>query len=164
MTITVGCDPGLTGAIAFIDSRGSVVIEDMPTIDLPGNGLVKRRVDGLALARMVRTHCGAAESVHVVCEAVMTMGGKNNAVQTQGSLMRTLGAIEAVFEVLRFPAVLVTPQAWKKHYGLGSDKGESLRIARELYPTAADSLRLAKHHNRAEAVLLAHYGMEKEFV
>lgn len=152
----IGIDPGLTGAIAFIDSRGCVVIEDIPTVELPGNGLVKRKVDGLALARMVRNHCPAAESATVVCEAVRTMGGQNNAVQTQGSLMRTLGAIEAVFEVLRFPWQIVEPQAWKRHYGLKSDKGASLEVARALYPDAP--LKLAKHHNRAEALLIAHWG------
>jgi hypothetical protein len=158
IVITIGIDPGLTGALAFIDSRGSVVIEDIPTIELPGNGLVKRKVDGLALARLVRTHCPASENALVVCEAVRTMGGKNNAVQTQGSLMRTLGAIEAVFEVLRFPWAIVEPQAWKRHYGLKTTKGESLTTARTLYPTAP--LKLAKHHNRAEALLIAHYGRE----
>lgn len=154
----IGIDPGLTGAIAFIDSRGCVVIEDIPTVDLPGNGLVKRKVDGLALARIVRNHCPASESATVVCEAVRAMGGQNNAVQTQGSLMRTLGAIEAVFEVLRFPWAIVEPRVWKGHYGLKSDKAQALTTARTLYPSAP--LKLAKHHNRAEALLIAHYGRE----
>lgn len=154
----IGIDPGLTGAIAFIDSRGCVVVEDIPTVELPGNGMVKRKVDGLALARLVRNHCPAAESATVVCEAVRAMGGQNNAVQTQGSLMRTLGAIEAVFEVLRFPWQIVEPQTWKRFYGLGADKAASMNTARTLYPTAP--LKLAKHHNRAEALLIAHYGRE----
>lgn len=156
--IIVGIDPGLTGALAFVDSRGSCVIEDIPTVALPGNGMVKRKVDGLALARLVRQHCPASEDAMVVCEAVRAMGGKNNAVQTQGSLMRTLGAIEAVFEVLRFPWQIVEPQTWKRHYGLGSEKGASLEVARRLYPSAP--LKLAKHHNRAEALLIAHYGQQ----
>lgn len=156
--IYIGIDPGLTGAISFVDSRGSCVVEDIPTVELPGNGMVKRKVDGLALARLVRQHCPASDQAMVVCEAVRAMGGKNNAVQTQGSLMRTLGAIEAVFEVLRFPWAIVEPQAWKRFYGLGSDKRESLTVARALYPGAP--LKLAKHHNRAEALLIAHYGQE----
>lgn len=154
--IVIGIDPGLTGALAFIDSRGGCVVEDIPTVELPGKGMVKRKVDGLALARLVRQHCPATDGAMVVCEAVRAMGGKNNAVQTQGSLMRTLGAIEAVFEVLRFPWQIVEPQAWKRHYGLGSEKGASLLTARNLYPSAP--LKLAKHHNRAEALLIAHYG------
>lgn len=162
--ITIGIDPGLTGCIAFVDSRGSCVLADIPTMALPGNGLVKRKVDGLALARMVRTHCPAAESTTVVCEAVRTMGGKNNAVQTQGSLMRSLGAIETVFEVLRFPWQLVEPRKWKDHYGLMRADGEtesaykrrSIDTVLRIYPMA--DITLAKHHNRAEALLIAHWG------
>lgn len=156
--IFVGIDPGLTGAISFIDSRGSCVIEDIPTVELFGNVMVKRKVDGLALARLVRQHCPATDQAMAVCEAVRAMGGKNNAVQTQGSLMRTLGAIETVFEVLRCPWQVVEPQAWKRFYGLGSDKAASLATARALYPGAP--LKLAKHHNRAEALLIAHYGLK----
>ena len=157
--IAMGVDPGLTGAVAWVDSKGSCVVVDLPTVELPGNGLVKRRIDGLALARLIRTHCPAAEGVLALCEQVGTMGGQNNAVQTQGSLMRSLGAIEAVLEVLRMPPQMVRPQAWKSHYGVGSDKAASLATARALYPCAADALKLAKHHNRAEAVLIAHYGL-----
>lgn len=162
--ITIGIDPGLTGCIAFVDSRGSCVLADIPTMPLPGNGLVKRKVDGLALARLVRDQCPAAEATTVVCEAVRAMGGKNNSVQTQGSLMRTLGAIETVFEVLRFPWQLVEPTAWKRHYGLTQGKEEtdsaykrrSIDTVLRLYPMA--DIKLAKHHNRAEALLIAHWG------
>ena len=157
--IIVGIDPGLTGAVAAVDSAGTCTVEDMPTVDLPGDGLVRRRVDGLALARMLRNMVPAGHACLVVIEAVGTMGGKNNAVQTQGSLMRTLGAVEASVEILRMPMKSTQPRAWKKFFGLGSEKGDSLRIARELYPTAP--LKLAKHHNRAEALLLAHFGQAR---
>jgi hypothetical protein len=49
----------------------------------------------------------------------------------------------------------VTPQRWKRFYGLGSNKGDCLRVARELYPSAP--LTLAKHHNRAESLLIARW-------
>lgn len=155
--IVIGVDPGLTGAISFIDGRGSVVVEDIPTMPLGGNGMVTRKVDGLALARLVRNHCPASEDAMVVCEAVRVMGGKNNAIQTQGSLMRTLGAVEAVFEVLRFSVLMVEPQTWKKHFGLKSDKAASLEAARTLYPSC-QAITRKKDHNRAESLLLAHYG------
>ena len=155
--IVVGVDPGLTGAIAFLDSRGSMVVRDIPTVEVEGTGMVKRKVDGLALARLVREHCPVSDDALVVCEAVRAMPG--NAIQTQGSLMRSLGAIEAVFEVLRFPVLMIQPQVWKRHFGLKADKGESLRVARTLYPHCSDITR-AKDHNRAESLLIAHYGQQ----
>jgi hypothetical protein len=168
--ITVGIDPGITGAVAFVDSRGSCVVEDIPTVELPGNGMVKRRIDGRALALLLRRHVPAADGVLVVLEAVGVMPSKGNSPQSQGSLMRSLGAIEAVLEVLRLPVQTVRPQAWKAHYGLKRAKDEkdsaykarSLGVARGLYPNAAAAaLARAKDHNRAEAVLLAHYGQKE---
>ena len=164
--IFIGVDPGLTGALAFIDSAtGAAAIEDIPTVALTGKGLVQRRIDGQALAQVVRRHMPADETCTVVCEAVHAMGG--NSMQTMGSLLRSLGAIEAVFDVLRHPAAMVTPQTWQRLYGLAGKKAkrepgtvpEAIRIARELYPDAAQLLQRVKDHNRAEALLIAHYGL-----
>lgn len=157
--VFIGIDPGLTGSISFVDSRGSCAIEDIPTVDMGGNGLVKRKVNGRALAQLVRQNCPAPDDAMVICEAVRAMGGKNNAIQTQFSLGRTLGAIDAVFDVLRFTTTLVEPQAWKRFYGLGNDKGASLEVARALYPSSAHLLKRVKDHNRAESLLIAHYGL-----
>lgn len=163
--IVVGVDPGLTGAVAFIGS--TVALEDMPTLEVAGGGLVKRRVDGHALAGLVRRHCPAGEAVAVFCEAVGTIGGKNNAVQTQGSLLRSLGAIEAVFDILRWPCVPVLPQTWQAFYKLRGKKAEkrgrgelpaAMKVARELYPQAAEGMARVRDHNRAEALLVAHWG------
>lgn len=158
--IAVGIDPGLTGAVAFVDSRGTHVIEEMPTLALPGNPYVKRRVDGRKLADVLRAHCPVGEPVRVLVEAVHTIGSggrAGNALQTQGSLLRTLGAIEAVLEVLRLDFESVDVRRWKGFYALGADKDESLDVARRLYPSA--SLKRKADHNKAEALLIAHFGL-----
>lgn len=163
--IFIGIDPGLTGAVAFVDHR-SCVVEDLPTMPLPGAGLVQRKIDGRAFVELLRRHTVPGEKVRVFVEQVGTMGGKNNAVQTQGSLMRTLGAIEAVLECMRMAPVMVSPQTWKQSYGLINPKWKdaerkkcSVQKARDLYPSlAGTSLRLAASHNRAEAILIAHWG------
>lgn len=167
--IVIGVDPGLTGALAFVRPAGLVAIEDIPTQALDGKGLVKRRIDGLALAQLVRKHCPVGSAVLVCCEQVGTMGGQNNAVQTQGSLMRSLGAIEAVFDVLRWPCLMVQPRVWQGHHGLAGKKAGKREHgalpaasvkALELYPAAARQLARVKDHNRAEALLIAAYGLE----
>jgi hypothetical protein len=167
MNIVIGVDPGLTGALAFINAAtGTATIEDIPTIAIEGKGLVSRRVDGHALVQLVRRNCPPGSAVLVGCEAVATMGGQNNAVQTQGSLMRSLGAIEAIFDALRWPCVMVRPQAWQAMYGLAGKKAEkrakgempaAIVKACTLYPSAAHQLTRVKDHNRAEALLVAHY-------
>ena len=53
------------------------------------------------------------------------------------------------------PAVLVTPNQWKKFYGLDADKNKSSALARDMWPTAP--IKLKKHNGRAEALLIANY-------
>lgn len=160
--IVIGIDPGLTGACAVIGHDGVRAVFDLPTMPVPGAGpkaLVKRKIDGRALCSLLLKHCPASEGAPTaVLEQVATMGGMNNAVQTQGSLLRSLGAIETVLECLKFKVEYVAPQRWKKAYGIGSDKAKSLALARQLYPDAAADLKRQKDHNRAESLLLARWG------
>lgn len=163
--IVIGIDPGLTGACAVVDHLGVRAVFDLPTMPVPGAGpkaLVKRKIDGRALCQLLLKHCPAGDSKpHVFLEKVSTMGGANNAVQTQGSLMRSLGAIETVVECLKWPVEHVAPQTWKKLYGIGSDKAAALEKARGLHQEVAADLARVKDHNRAEAVLLAHWGLKE---
>lgn len=163
--LIVGIDPGLTGACAILDHNGLRAVFDMPTMPVPGAGpkaLVKNKVDGRALFKLLLQHCPSAEGKpNVTIEAVATMGGANNAVQTQGSLLRSLGAIETVAECMAWPLDYVRPQSWKRHYGLldpelkdAERKRNSLEMARRMFPGCADIAR-AKDHNRAESLLIA---------
>ena len=160
--IVIGIDPGLTGAVAVMDHNGVRAVFDLPTMPVPGAGpkaLVKNKIDGYKLCQLLLKHCPASEGKpRVFLEKVSTMGGANNAVQTQGSLMRSLGAIETVVECLNFPMEQVAPQSWKKQFGIGSDKAKALETARKLHPEAAADLKRVRDHNRAEAILLAHFG------
>lgn len=166
MTVVIGIDPGLTGAVAVIDTAaGTCDVQDLPTVDLEGGGLVKRRIQGRMLAMLVRQMAPAGTAPLVFLEQVGAMGGQNNAVQTQASLAGTFMGIRCVLDILGWPTELVQPQRWKKAYGLKRKEGEKesaykgrhLELARGLYPLAP--LSLAKHHNRAEAILIAHWGL-----
>lgn len=169
--LVIGMDPGLTGAVAVLDHNGLRAVFDLPTMEIPGVGpkaLVKRKLDGRALCKVLRQHCPATEPIGtVVIEAVGTMGGQNNAVQTQGSLLRTLGAIEAVVECMAMPVSYANAQSWKRFYGLidpnlkpTQRKAKALETARRLFPGCSD-IGLAKHHNRAESILIAHWWLRK---
>lgn len=157
--IFIGIDPGLSGAIGFVTER-SCVVEDLPVMPLPGDGLIKNKIDSRALVALIRKNVPPGEKAAAYLELVSTMGGKNNAVQTQGSLMRSLGAIETVLECLGYAPTMLSPQKWKRFYGLDADKKKALAKARALYETAP--LHLAKHHNRAEALLIAHWGLRNK--
>lgn len=176
--IVVAIDPGITGALAFLgDCTASV--HDLPTLCLPvtersGKQFVPRRLDGRGLALLIRERVPAGAEAFAVVERVQAMqhGGneRGNSAQSQGSLMRSLGAIEAVLDVLQLPPVLVTPQTWQSFYGLvgkGSEirgRGEQHAVTKlilQLYPHLEADLRLVRDHNRADATAIGHYALRK---
>lgn len=164
--VVIGLDPGLSGACAVLDHNGLRAVFDLPTMRIPNIGpkaLVQNKIDARALAKLLRQHCPAGEAVQSVIEAVSTMGGQNNAVQTQGALLRTLGTVEAVLECIGWAPEYANPQTWKRFFGLiDSDlkpaqrKAKALECARRLYPGCNEIAR-AKDHNRAESILIAHW-------
>ena len=155
--IALGIDPGLTGAVALVDATGRCRVEQLPTVALSGAGMVKRRIDGHKLGQQVRSWCPVGDRVVVAIEALRTVGWRGNAAQTQDSLMRTVGAIEGVLDMLRLPFRSVEPQVWKGFYGIGASKREALHKALVLYPDAP--VRLMADHNKAEALLIAHWAL-----
>lgn len=160
--IALGIDIGVTGAISSVDHNSRAIIHDLPTVAIPGERFVRRRIDAMALMELVRKLAPAGESVLAVIENVHPFPGSRNSPQATGSLMDSRARIETVLELARITVHAIEPLAWKRLYNLaGKEKADSIVTARTLYPSMADGLRLAKHHNRAEALLLAHFGLRK---
>lgn len=159
--IWVGIDPGVSGAVAAIGPN-SCDVEDIPTIEMGGTGRTVRKIDGLALAKLLRRFVPAGEACMVVLEDVHVMPSSKSGSAANTSLLHSKGVIEGVLAVLRMQTELVNSRKWKGIYGLDSDKKASLEKARTLFPVLAKS-RLARvaDHNRAEGLLLAHYGKVK---
>ncbi len=158
--IVLGIDIGLTGAVAAVDTRGSCQVADMPTV---ADGKTKR-IDGRALILLIRQFVPPGEPALCVIEDVRprafgNAGARTNSMHSQGSMMRSRGIVEAVADIARLELKVVRPQTWKRFYGLlGKDKGDGREMATRLYPGAAAQFKRAKDHNRADSVLIAHYG------
>lgn len=71
------------------------------------------------------------------------------------------GKVLGTLEILDIPYNLITPQSWKKYYGVTKDKQTSIDKVRLLYGDvnllASPRARKADH-NMAEALLIASYG------
>lgn len=166
--LVIGIDPGLSGACSVFDHNGLKAVFDIPRMRIPGVGptaKVKDKVDARELLKAIRQHWPADEKAEAVMEQIQTNGGAGHGIQTQASLLRTVGAIEAVIECLRAPLTYIPPKRWQKFYGMSDveqkdRKKASLEKARTLYP-ACEAIALAKHHNRAEAILLGHMHLRK---
>lgn len=146
----LGIDPGLiSGAWACIDHNGEfVACGDIPN----ANGRVQPRLLKIALQDAIAKDPDGCE---IIIEQVGVRPGQGMA--SSAAFMRATGCIEAVASLLLYPVHFVTPQCWKKHYGLiKTPKAASLSLARSTWPSAG--LKLAKHHGRAEALLMAAWG------
>lgn len=161
MSIHIGIDPGLTGAVAVLDNGTFRRVEDLPIMPLgKGQGRVKNQINAAGLSALL---CELADDVPdeqccVVMEKVSSM--PDQGIAGAFSLGHTLGVITGVVAALGFRLELVTPQSWKKHYKLPAEKDVARMKAIQLYPAAP--LALKKHHNRADAILIGRYGWQMD--
>jgi hypothetical protein len=146
-TLTVGVDPGLSGAIAYVSPSGDLVdVADMPV------------VGGQVSAHLLATldaweSCPGCCFGTVVIEDVHAM--PKQGVTSSFNFGRSKGVVEGVFAGAGRPIEYVSPATWKRALHLSKDKGASRRRAIELWPDHSDKFKRAKDDGRAEAALIA---------
>lgn len=163
MSIVLGVDPGLTGALtALSPTRGFLECHDLPVCDNgQRSGRMMRQTDAFALEQLfadlsLRLQF-AAHSVAMFIERPIAMPGIPS--QVVAAQFDTFGVIRALAE-RRFDQVeYVNPRDWKQIYGLKADKTAARQCAQRLYASAP--VDRVKDHNRAESVLIAHYGLRR---
>jgi hypothetical protein len=168
--IVIGIDPGLTGAIAFLDDGVMVAVEEMPVMAIPEAGpktTIKTEVDAVALWKLIQRRVPRGSKVLAVMEHTSSVGQVGQE-QAKLSLAAGKATCMAVLRLAQFDVRRVTPVMWKRFYGIkqpiqgskGPDqKKQALAIARGFYGTGW--LKLEKHHNRADALLIARWGLRK---
>jgi crossover junction endodeoxyribonuclease RuvC len=150
MRWTVGIDPGLSGAVAFLDGEELVEVVDMPVVTPKGR---KPRVDVGGLASVL----AAWAPVEALVERVGPAPGAG--VSSMFRFGYGAGAIEGVLAGLGIEVVLVAPTVWKPAMRLGSDKGRARAEAQRLFPALASLFDRVRDDGRAEAALLGLYGV-----
>jgi crossover junction endodeoxyribonuclease RuvC len=151
--ITVGVDPGQSGGIGVLGADGGFELAvDLPVI----SDKSLTWIDGSAL-QTILLDAIRGRPCRVVIERVSAM--PKQGVASSFSFGVGFGSILGVVQALHLPIEFVTPAVWKRGLGLASDKRASLDKARLLFPAA--DLRLAKHDGRAEALLLAHWYLNR---
>lgn len=147
--IVLGVDPGATGALAFLDGDGDLVhIEDMPMLD--------KRVSGALVADLIDRHRPA----HAVIEQVW--GTSPMGAASAFSFGNGDGIVRGVLAHARIPVTEITPAKWKKAMGLNRDKDASRKAALNRWPQHSAWFRFKKHDGRAEAALIALWGLERD--
>jgi crossover junction endodeoxyribonuclease RuvC len=163
--IVLAIDPGLNGALAFLDSEKSIkIIEDMPlTTEKLCDGRTKKNVSGSGLAHAISPFAHSIRIAVIEDVSAMTYVDSSGKVRGQGAAAsfafgKGFGVVIGVLEALQVPIVFVKPAIWKLKMGLSSNKQGSLDLATKLFPLQKHLWPLKKHDGRAEAVLLAVFG------
>lgn len=150
----IGIDPGLSGAVAVLSPTGALEgLHDTPVLTLKVQRGSKQVYDVPGMVNILRPYAGL--HVHVVLEESQPMPGQGT--RSMFTIGLGYGLWLGILAALRIAYTPVRPAIWKRSMALGKDKEASRLRAMQLYPGA--ELRLKKHHGRAEALLLAHYGL-----
>jgi crossover junction endodeoxyribonuclease RuvC len=155
--LTIGIDVGLTGALATLDEQGEVRF----VADLPVSTIGKTRwINGGEFLRLLFAACNGSDPARVIVE--QTHATPKLGVSTAHAMGQALGSVVAILQVAELSFETVPPAKWKRALGLLAPgttdqykKSASLDRARQLFPKAR--LDRVKDHNRAEAMLVAHY-------
>lgn len=151
MSWIIGIDPGLSGGIAILDQTGALqALEDLPVIR---DGKLSWIDGGRLQSLLIDTLHGRPARVFIERVQAFPKQGRSSAFNFGVGFGSVLGVLQARHLAIE----LVTPAVWKSAMGLNRDKRASLDKARLLFPMA--ELSCAKHEGRAEALLIARYGL-----
>lgn len=166
--IYIGIDPGITGALAVLDSETKdVSFFDTPTMQVKVGKKIKYQQDVYAIVSLLR---GIVEGKDVmgVIEKVNAMPGTgaNGTRQTMGATSAFgfgcgFGQWLGVLASLQIPHQQVNPRTWKMAMmaDTGKEKDASRIKAMQLFPRSAKDLTRKKDHGRADALLIAAWAM-----
>lgn len=146
---TIGIDPGAKGALALFEDDVLVRVWDMPVVMVKG----KARVDAAAVGFILRE----AKPDQAFMERVGAMPGQG--VTSMFAFGMAAGIVMGALGALEIPLTLITPTEWKGALRVPKDKGGARARASQLLPAGANNWPLGKHDGRAEAALIAHYGI-----
>lgn len=145
-TFFIGIDPGKSGGIAYIDTKNNLCV-------------TKRYSETDLLIA-----CDMAKNKDVICclEKVGAMPGQG--VVSMFNFGQNFGYIKGVLAANSISYQEITPQKWKREFGLTSDKSKSVEVCQKLFPDInllATPKCKKPHDGMAEALLMAEYARRK---
>ena len=153
----IGIDPGLSGAIAILESNKVLDIFDIPVMSEGKKN--KRQLNSALLVNLLKENINKEEEVAVVIEQVNAMPGQG--VTSMFNFGQTFGALKGICAALELPIFFVRPSKWKKHFELiNSSKDSSRTKAIEMYPKLSTQLAKKKDVNKSDAILIARFYSE----
>jgi len=155
--VIVGIDPGITGAIAWIDTRepNDVCYEKTPYLVV---GKSRKEYDHRKMADILKTF--NKDDTIIYIEKVHAMPG--NGVVQSFKFGFGYGVWYGIMAALDLVTMDISPQKWKKlmMQGMAKEKEASVYKVKQLYPFLSHLKK--SHHGIADAILIARCGLEYE--
>jgi crossover junction endodeoxyribonuclease RuvC len=159
MSVILGIDPGIEGAVALLSPSGDLIaIHDLPT--LPDGPAGRRRVNpALLVDVLAKTHASCAY-VELV-----------NSRPTDGHVSAfsfgvTRGLLEGCLSALAIPVTMIAPPSWKRTIGLAPGKENAKALSRSeairRWPAQAALFARVRDNGRSDAALIGIAGIMRE--
>lgn len=170
----IGIDPGFSGAIAVVeigDHRPPFVeVHDMPVFAVTTTkGAGSHRIDLHKLHAILGEYSPmkfrplgglmADGHAHLIAYIEDVTASPQMGVTSAFNFGFGAGAVQALVAANNIPFKRTSPSKWKRDMRLNADKGKSRMLASEKLPEYAHLWARAKDDGRAEAVLLALWGI-----
>jgi crossover junction endodeoxyribonuclease RuvC len=159
MTLFLGIDVGVAGAYALIAGDGQVqVIDDLPIHQAQHGRTAKQRaeLDLHAFQLVLSAH----RPDHVFLEAVTAW--PKQGITSTFRFGHSAGSLYGLVVGLGLAVTLVPPKVWQRHHGIGPSPDAARQRAVQLYPSIADRLGRKRDAHRADALLIADYGLRRQ--
>jgi hypothetical protein len=162
-----GCDPGLTGAIAFYDSDSHAIVAmvGMPALRLAKGKGSRREISPSTLVTLLWQEVGGLRPLVRQMFIERVSASPQMGVTSAFQFGRGYGLIEGIIAAIEWPIEYVTAAKWKKALNVPADKDDARARACHLLPRNADLwtpkrgvFDAQQASGRAEAALIALYG------
>ena len=152
----LGVDPGLTGAIALLQDGNLIDVWDMPAMTAPnGKGKFVSPQFLEYIMREIMAILEGYENPQITANIEQVSAMPRQGVSSMFKFGRCLGVIEGAIAANGIPITYITPQKWKKKFGLiGKDKDASRQLCIQKFPDRLELFKHKKHNGRSDAVLI----------
>lgn len=166
MSMIIGIDPGLKGGIAYLNNKGSLYsVGDIPLI----KNKFKEKTYIIDIKKVFNSlnGCHTQKGIHaIIIEDVHAMPKQGvSSMFTFGFGYGMINAAISCSDCGDSNLFRVTPQAWKKHFGLiGKDKNAGLDVIRSIWRMDMSTFITPRGRiidGRVDATLIAKYYYEK---
>ncbi len=166
MSRIMGIDPGINGGLGLLEADGDK-LRVLDAIDMPTIGeSSKREIDVLAAIKWLK-HWNPDHVYLEYVNAMPSIPGANGQRRDMGAASAfkmgfIAGQIRTCVVGCKIPFTVVTSGKWKKALGLpggAANKEASRQLALRLFPDAHNLLARKRDEARAEAILIARYGV-----